>query len=401
MIQKNIRSQKDLELFGKLKTHPLIERSLQSLEKIVDKDEEQRTKRHLLKSSIRLSQAVSPELYEICQHCTKTLGVEIPVELYVYSSSDFNAACFKPENGKLHIMFSSSLLESFDSEEVKFVLGHELGHYIYKHHDIPVNYILNGPHKPDPDLALELFEWSRFAEISADRAGAACVNTFQPVARSMFKLSSGISDSSLVSFNLEAYVKQIDELIALERKTKSSKDAQDWFSTHPFSPLRVKALDFFFKSELVGQEDLTAVQLETAVDETLHLMEPNYLIGQTPDDRSLRDLFIAQSVVMSHADGEFSKKEQELIGKLLEDTVEVTKINPERIKAVMPRRVEKVLELCGPNQKSRLVRDLVMVGSVDGKLGASERAELETLCSALQVDLALVDKFLGLGVLLD
>ena len=70
--------------------------------------------------------------------------MDIPTELYVYSSPQFNAACFKPEDGKLFVMSSSSLLEAFEGNELKFVIGHEFGHYVYNHHDIPIGYLLKG-----------------------------------------------------------------------------------------------------------------------------------------------------------------------------------------------------------------------------------------------------------------
>ena len=116
---------------------------------------------------------MAPDIAMMADECIEMLGVKLPLELYVYSSPQFNAACFKPENERLYVMFSSSLLEGFTSSELKFVMGHELGHHVYDHHAIPIGYLLRGNQRPDPQLALELFAWSRYAEISADRAGSA------------------------------------------------------------------------------------------------------------------------------------------------------------------------------------------------------------------------------------
>ena len=69
-------------------------------------------------------------------------------------------------------MFSSSLLEAFNDSELLFVMGHELGHHVYDHHQIPIGYVLRGRQPPPADLALDLFAWARYAEISAERAGA-------------------------------------------------------------------------------------------------------------------------------------------------------------------------------------------------------------------------------------
>ena len=91
------------------------------------------------------------------------------------------------------------------------MIGHELGHHLYQHHDIPIGYILRGKSRPDPKLALRLFAWSRYAEISADRTGAHCAEDFEGVGRSLFRLASGLSND-IISFNIDEFVEQIDEM---------------------------------------------------------------------------------------------------------------------------------------------------------------------------------------------
>ena len=131
-------------------------------------------RRRLLATSVRLSQRMAPDLHKMADDCIEKLGMEIPLELYVFASPQYNAMCFKPQDGRLFVMFASSLLEAFSESELRFVMGHELGHHVYQHHDIPIGYILRGDSRPDPRLAMQLFTWSRYAEISADRAGAHC-----------------------------------------------------------------------------------------------------------------------------------------------------------------------------------------------------------------------------------
>ena len=89
--------------------------------------------------------------------CTERLGIDSPLELYAYASPQFNAACFKPEEGRVFIMFSSSLLEAFSDTELLFVMGHELGHHVYQHHDLPIGYILRGPEPIPPDTGIRSF----------------------------------------------------------------------------------------------------------------------------------------------------------------------------------------------------------------------------------------------------
>jgi len=173
MQAADIRCANDLALYEKLKEHRDVKRVNEQIARH-EAEGPSGIRRNLLSTSVRLTPSMSPEIASMAEECVEKLGVDLDLELYVYSSPQFNAACFKPEDGRLYVMFSSSLLEGFTSQELKFVMGHELGHHVYDHHAVPVGYLLKGQQRPDPELALELFAWSRYAEISADRAGAHC-----------------------------------------------------------------------------------------------------------------------------------------------------------------------------------------------------------------------------------
>ena len=187
MHPDKLRYRNDKSLFDSL----LEDRDVKRVNERIKKQEEegpQGVRRQLLSTSVRLSPGMAPGIHEMAKDCAEKLEMDIPLELYVYSSPTFNAACFKPEEGRLFVMFSSSLLEGFNESEIKFVMGHEFGHYVYHHHDIPIGYLLKGRSKPGPRLALELFAWSRNAEISADRAGAYCAQDFNGVALSLIHI---------------------------------------------------------------------------------------------------------------------------------------------------------------------------------------------------------------------
>jgi hypothetical protein len=93
--------------------HPDVVRVNEHIEK-VQQDGPMGTRRRLLGTSVRLSRFMAPDVHRMADECIEKLEMTIPHELYVYSSPQFNAACFKPEGGKLFVMFSSSLLEKFE-----------------------------------------------------------------------------------------------------------------------------------------------------------------------------------------------------------------------------------------------------------------------------------------------
>jgi Zn-dependent protease with chaperone function len=118
--------------------------------------------------------------------CARTLGVEMPL---VYVRNNANTRIYSVEaSGRCHLVMTSSLLNLFEQkpDELKFVVGRELGHIKCGHAELrSKSYALlssvqkiNEAIVPDryqqvvPLLAMgRLFTWSREAEFTADRAG--------------------------------------------------------------------------------------------------------------------------------------------------------------------------------------------------------------------------------------
>jgi len=257
-------------------------------------------RRQLLATSVRLSRKMAPDVYRLSDECVERLSMDTPLELYVFASPQFNAMCFKPEEGRLFVMFSSSLLEGFTTKELQFVMGHEFGHHVYKHHEIPIGYLVKGRQRPDPKLALRLFAWSRNAEISADRAGAYCANDMSSVASALFKLSSGLT-GDLVKFDVEEFLQQVSDMQGIDAEPDRDAPPGDWFSTHPFSPLRVKALQLFFASNLMVDGGTSVDAMDVGVQRLMSLMEPSYLDARSDAAIAMRNLLFAGGLVVAAA----------------------------------------------------------------------------------------------------
>ncbi len=239
-------------------------------------------RRHLLATATRLTEAMAPDVHAIIDGCRQTLGVDGTLEIYVYPEPRFNAAAVKPEKGRLLMMVSSSLLEAFEPDELRFVAGHEVGHFLFDHHAIPTGALLGGKARLPPQLALRLFAWQRYAEISADRAGLACAGGLEPAARGLFKLASGLKGDR-IKILIEGFLAQVGDL----RREAETLDVDvqarrgDWFATHPFSPLRLKAAELCVESEVITPGGTSRDELEARVQELMTLMDPSYLTAKT------------------------------------------------------------------------------------------------------------------------
>ena len=393
MSAESIRCDNDLRHQQTLLEDPLVSRVKEEIDRLSEKGP-MGVRRKLLSSSVRLSRAMSPEVHKMADHCVEKLGVDIPLELYAYASPQFNAACFKPEEGRLFVMFSSALLEAFDDNELLFVVGHEFGHYVYGHHDIPVGYLLNGKQRPPAALALQLFAWTRYAEISADRAGAYCASDFNAVARALFKLASGLTSDRIVRFNLDEFLRQLDEMQAVDAEPGQGAPVQDWFSTHPFSPLRVKALQLFHKSELMRSDGMAKGELEIAVQGMMGLMEPDYLEGRTQVAKIMRALFIAGAIAVANARDGISEEERAVLKKFMGESFSLDVLNVDKLIDTLPKRIKLVKKKASVAQCMQVVRDLCVVARAEGQITDNELLVIYGIADGLGLPRSLVSHVL-------
>jgi len=387
MKADDIRCDNDLALFEKLTEHVDVKRVNKQIQKH-EAEGPTGIRRNLLSTSVRLTKGMAPEITKMADDCIEKLGVELPLELYVYSGPQFNAACFKPEDDRLYVMFSSSLLEGFSSQELKFVMGHELGHHVYDHHAVPIGYLLRGQARPDPQLALELFAWSRYAEISADRAGAHCAQDMDAVATSLFKLSSGLT-SKIVKFSLDDFVAQADDMQAFDQEPGQGAPQSDWFSTHPFSPLRVKALKLFEQSKLYGGKQ-SKTDLEVGVQAVLSLMEPSYLEAKTDTAEAMRRLLFAGLITVADASDGISDKELEVFAKFFGKYAFTDKLDIEKIKLTLDNRIKEVMNKSSQTQAMQVLHDMCIMAHADGGVTAPERDVLEQVAKGLDIPSAFI-----------
>ncbi|MEM7098969.1 MAG: M48 family metallopeptidase [Pseudomonadota bacterium] len=399
MDPQRFRSQHDLELFQSLLADPTVEQVNQQLARHAEKGN-LGVRRHLLSTSVRLSETMAPELHATAKECQSQLSLDIPLELYVFPSPSYNAACVKPESGRLFVMFSSSILENFTPAEIRFVMGHELGHHLYQHHDIPIGYILRGEARPSARLALALTSWSRYAEISADRAGAFCANDLGAVAHALFKLASGLS-GNYANFELDDFLEQVDEMQLEDSQPGQGAPTEDWFLTHPFSPLRVKALKLFFDADLLQSPEADPNTLDMGVEDLLSLMEPSYIEGKTETAETMRRLLFAAAIEVASASDGISQGEVALFEEFFGKGAFTDRLNIEKLVAEVPDRIEQVNKTTSIPQRMQIVRDLCAIARADGGTSQEERATLCEIAEQLEIPKMFVNRTLDASTELD
>ncbi len=205
--------------------HPLDRTALATLHKITGLDwvarrflgaiGEKRLRLLFLASAVRVSERQFPALYARYREACRILDVAEPPELFVAQRFFANAAAIGVD--KPFIIVTSSLLEMLDDDELQCVVGHELGHVLCGHALYTTLLLLllrfwyaflglPGGAYALLAINLALLEWSRKAELTADRAGLLVAQDLEVAQRVDMKLAGGrrADQMSLEEFRAQA-----------------------------------------------------------------------------------------------------------------------------------------------------------------------------------------------------
>ncbi|MDT8340212.1 MAG: M48 family metallopeptidase [Longimicrobiales bacterium] len=195
-----------------------------------------------------------PEIFALYRDVLRTLDVETEYDLFVSQTPIVNAGAYGMD--RPFIILNSGMLLVLEPDEIKYILGHELGHILSGHvlyRTMTVLLIqLAGMGFPIVGIAARailvgLLEWQRKAEFSCDRAGLLAVQQPEVVMRGLMKLAGG--GELKYDMNLEAFIKQAEDY-------RDSGDVADQVfkvlnllgATHPFPVLRVSEIRVWIES---------------------------------------------------------------------------------------------------------------------------------------------------------
>jgi tellurite resistance protein len=394
----DLQSRRDRVLREELVTDWGVSHALKKLDQLMS-GYGLRTRRSLLTGALRLTRGMAPEPHRSLAMCREVLGWDRPVELYVKPDPMVQAFCTRSVSGPIIIGISSRMLETFSDAELRFVIGHELGHAVFDHFAIPMPSTATledvGGRFVSRPVQLKLYLWCRAAEITADRAGVACAGGVDPAAHALLKIASGLG-TNVVKPDLTAFMAQLDALHAAPAACADERDEEgvlDCFDTHPYSPLRVRALLAFGRKQ-AGEID--ADELERIVEGDLSVMEPTYLEDKTEETSALmRRVLFCAGVSVAAANGEIDATELRALRALLgaknvDIPDDLTKIKQELADKLVEARTK--VSFAG---RAQLVQHATIVAAADGVVDPRELTVLFDLADALGVDPIVIDHTLA------
>jgi Zn-dependent protease with chaperone function len=202
-----------------------------------------------LASSVRASEQQFPQLYQTMLDGCYILDLPTIPDLFISQSPIVNAMTLGAD--KPFIVITSGMVDLMDAEEIRFVIGHELGHSLSGHavYRTMLFHLLNLVTRiawlpvvlPARGIIWALEEWYRKSELSCDRAGLLAGQDVDAARRALMKTAGG---SRLAEFNSDAFHQQAHEYDAVpDVRDGLLKLLQLQGNTHPFAVIRFAELD--------------------------------------------------------------------------------------------------------------------------------------------------------------
>ncbi len=202
-----------------------------------------------LGSAVRVDERQFARLHYLLKDVARVLDTDDVPELYVAASPTLNAMTIGMSTP--FIVLGSALVDLLDDEELRFVLGHELGHALSGHavYQTLLRRLLTmtGVLSAIPlgslgirGIVAALHEWSRKAELSADRAGLLATQDPATAFRVHMQLASG---GHLDDLDSTAFFAQGQEYLdAADLRDSVLKLLLVENQTHPFAVVRAAEL---------------------------------------------------------------------------------------------------------------------------------------------------------------
>ena len=348
--------------------------------------EESNFRNQLLKDgAFLLSQPISPRIFNIVSETKQKLGLEGEYEVFCLNSNSINAFAYvQPAEDKnfFIIGITSAALEELEDREIQFILGHELGHFLFEHNRM--NYLINpNPNSQGvtllPSMGENIFlRWRKKCEISTDRIGLIACGDFENAARAMLKTAYGLTGKNL-NLDVDSLLQQIDAL-------KEEPEALEVnYRSHPLMPLRLKVMQMFADSSIFdqvvkGKSDFSEKELndlEEATDQWVNWIKR---YPRRPLDLAAMKLVTAAGIKLVMTEAVIMDEEIKVIIQILHkyftdepgDVIHEIMQDTHNVDNLIRKNVKEISEKGDDRHKTFVLSRLADIAIADGKLAKPE-----------------------------
>jgi len=336
---------------------------------------------HLLQHSLDVTEL--PVTARLIALVTKRLDLDLPVEMFVTPGAEFSAATFPIANGGRNsrgvsavVVVTSHFFEELDDAQQAAVLGHELGHILFGHNDIPTGALLDIDDVDLQRLAPLVASYSTTCEVSCDLVSMLASKGWKPPASALIKAQSGFGTSFLDrNGGLESLLELTDT--QFDRIVQSPLEAG--LGTHPLFPARLRMLreassSPLFKSKANSLSTSELLDARSALSDCF--VETVGAVCRFPgiqeSDPRHEEILVRLAFGIAVADGVIDDAEWKLLSQIagpaaIGEIADRFKSTPALLKEINRLASRAKLE---PNEAARLLRSALSVSLSAGRIAA-------------------------------
>ena len=348
--------------------------------------EESTFRNQLLKDgAFLLSQPISPRIFKIVTETKQKLDLEGEYEVFCLNSNSINAFAYvqpAKEKNFFLIGITSAALEELEDLEIQFILGHELGHFLFEHNRM--NYLIN-PNPASqgvtllPSMGESIFlRWRKKCEISTDRVGLIACGDFEAAARAMLKTAYGLTGKNL-NLDVDSLLQQIDDL-------KDEPEALEVnYRSHPLMPLRLKVMQMFAESPIFtqvvsGKADISGQELKALEDRTDQWVNWIKRYPRRPLELATMKLVTAAGIKLITTEAVIMDEEIKVVIQILHkyftdepgEVISELMQDPKNIDKIIDTSVKEISAKGDDRHKTFVISRLADIAIADGKLAKPE-----------------------------
>jgi len=324
--------------------------------------------RHLLSTAVRITPELFPQLHDSIAGVNRAIGLESEIQSFVVADPNIQAYCCSHQTrgeATFTIILSSGLVEKLAPKELRFVIGHEVGHFLCEHWRYPSEDIFESPGE-----RLAALQLHRSAEISADRIGLLAADSIEAACSAMIKTAAGLGAPHLRP--------DISSMLSQFRELSDQRGHSDsiW-ATHPIIPLRIRALLRFDGVAVrlrsgsdVGAEAIDAADAAIARD----FGKSTGFALERLDDERLTKARMWSIVAIFAADGVLSKWEQGMLAEMLgaELSTQILNFLKGVVGNVSEATLEKAVDACRDAQNAPASKRQAIVTELTALIQSAE-----------------------------
>lgn len=318
-------------------------------------------------NSLKVNKTLLPQFYDLCEEVKNKLEFVGDIDFYISGNSEVNACAFySGDEKKPHIIeVNSGLFNLMNDEEMKYVVGHEIGHLINCDSVIDNLFSFIYPDEAAlekcPDFLMGRKRlYDQLAELSADFHGYLANENLEACVTAIYKMASGLFLDKM-NVSIKTLIEENNQ--RLEYFLKGIGIAG---GTHPVNPIRVRALELFATAK-------TQATFNRGMNGLVEVLQ-EFLYSEL--DYALSEFVASASIIVSQADGKRDKAEEEFIlkelaGFCLFPQKMLKQVEKGSVKVVFNDSVAKILKIA-PQKREDLLNYFINVAFADGLLNEKE-----------------------------